>query len=442
MNREKSSSPLADSLPIDINRLLEYARETGFCTRIGKIHPVHFWEVFCSESVRGTVSYNDLAGSFEAKIGPSVSRQAMAEKISTSGLTFFKRVLGVAMATRTPEPALERIRANGCFRRIIVQDSTVLRLPERLYPIFSGVRNATTTVCNARIQGVYDILAENFLQYSIDSYSRNDLVADADFLPQSGDLVLKDRGYLKYEGIATCIDRGADCIFRYKHPTTFHSVQTGKCINLAKTLNKQGTVDLKVVMGSDAGTAVPLRLVAFPVPEEVANLRRMKARKETKGRNPSKELLHLLGWTIFITTLPREKADAKQIAELYGLRWRIENIFKTWKSNFCFDHIHNVSAVQLRMLLVARLTVIALLQHRLFIPLAAALEKKGRELSLMKFMRYAQRNLSTLLPAPQSGRRFEKLVTSMQRYCAMEKRKRKSLKARGRDVLAEIAMYA
>ena len=94
------------------------------------------------------------------------------------------------------------------------------------------------------------------------------------------------------------------------------------------------------------------------------------------------------------------------------------------------------------MLLVARLTVIALLQHRLFIPLAAALEKKGRELSLMKFMRYAQRNLSTLLPAPQSGRRFEKLVTSMQRYCAMEKRKRKSLKARGRDVLAEIAMYA
>jgi IS4 transposase len=38
---------------------------------------------------------------------------------------------------------------------------------------------------------------------------------------------------------------------------------------------------------------------------------------------------------------------------LYGLRWRIENIFKTWKSNFSFGKVHTVSEQQLRVLLTA-----------------------------------------------------------------------------------------
>ena len=87
------------------------------------------------------------------------------------------------------------------FTRIIVQDSTVIRLPERLYSIFSGVKNAHKTACNARVQGVYDILAGRLLHYSIDPYSRNDLAAALDFSAQPGDLVLKDRGYYRAEAI-------------------------------------------------------------------------------------------------------------------------------------------------------------------------------------------------------------------------------------------------
>ena len=82
----------------------------------------------------------------------------------------------------------------------------------------------------------------------------------------------------------------------------------------------------------------------------------MKAKK-TNGKHPSKEVLYLMDWSIFITTLSKDRMTPKQIAELYAVRWRIENIFKPWKSNFCFDHIHNVSNPQLRILLLARLTI-------------------------------------------------------------------------------------
>jgi hypothetical protein len=50
-------------------------------------------------------------------------------------------------------------------------------------------------------------------------------------------------------------------------------------------------------MNNKAGTSV--RLPAAPVSLEIANLRRMKAKKESKGHDPSKAILELMDWTIY-----------------------------------------------------------------------------------------------------------------------------------------------
>jgi len=418
---------LLSNLGLRSEHVLEQAIQTGFCKRMGKIHPCIFWETFCLAAAGGSLSYNDLAARIAARGGASVSRQAIGLKTSQTGRLFFERVLAMAMGTRIDAPAARELQRRGGFQRIIVQDSTVIRLPARLYPEFSGVRNAHPTVCNARIQGVYDVLAGSFLQYSIDSYNRNDLSAATDFTPQAGDLILKDRGYFKFEALSKDLQQGADWIFRYKHPTVFHDLRGGKKIDLAGLLRTHGALDRNVLMGSKEHERIKVRLVAFPVPEEVANLRRMKARKEFKGKNPSREVLHLMGWTIFVTTISEQRASPRQIAALYGIRWRIETIFKTWKSNFCFDHIHNVSGPQLRMLLMARLTMIVLLHHQVFLPLAVSLAREGRELSLMKFMRYAQMNLSEVLRFASKESRVKNLLAPMRRYAVMDRRKRKSL---------------
>ena len=90
----------------------------------------------------------------------------------------------------------------------------------------------------------------------------------------------------------------------------------------------------------------PVRLIAAPVNQETADLRRMKARKETKGHNPSQAVLELMGWTIFLTSLGPE-VSFNELLETYGLRWRIEVIFKAWKSNMDFHIIHRVSELEL-----------------------------------------------------------------------------------------------
>ncbi len=109
-----------------------------------------------------------------------------------------------------------------------------------------------------------------------------------------------------------------------------------------------------------------MRLVAVPVDQETADKRRMKAKKEIRGRCPSELFLQLQSWTIFITTIPEDMADFIELLNLYGLRWRIEIIFKSWKSNLHFDNIHNVSKNQLTVILSARIIMFLIISQIIY----------------------------------------------------------------------------
>ena len=62
-----------------------------------------------------------------------------------------------------------------------------------------------------------------------------------------------------------------------------------------------------------------VRIIAVEVSQETASRRRRKAKKESKGHNPSKEVLFLMGWTIFLTSLTSKDLGINDFLELYGL---------------------------------------------------------------------------------------------------------------------------
>jgi hypothetical protein len=307
----------------------------------------------------------------------------------------------------------------------LIQDSTIIQLPATLFECFSGVKNATTTTCNARIQGIYDLCSGRFVQFSIDPYSKNDLLAAPEIQVEPGDLVLRDRGYFVLSTIAAMKVRGADTISRYKHKTSLYDEKTHEKIDLLDLLTKRNKVDMLVLAGENKDLRV--RLLAVPVPEEVANLRRMKAKKEFKGHQPSAEILALMAWSIFIITLEDTAITVTQIMAFYGLRWRIENIFKTWKSYFSFDKVHQVSENQLRILLMARLIMITISFQHAYIPLFnLVLNRSGKQLSLMKFMRYVVKNLSRLPYLLVPDLCSIPALDAVARYCTYDKRKRRN----------------
>jgi len=187
---------------LSVEEIVRIARKCGFSRRVAKkISPEKYLSFFCQESIKGTVSYNDLASKVSCNTDCNASRQAYYYRTKHKAVEFLKQILVVVMMHKRCVNDNNISSFKCCYKRILIQDSTIIHLPDKLYKIFSGVKNALTTVCNARIQSIYDLLSGEFVEFSIDTYSENDL-SRRDGFPkvahkievQAGDLVLRDRG--------------------------------------------------------------------------------------------------------------------------------------------------------------------------------------------------------------------------------------------------------
>lgn len=415
---------LFHELNISNDTLFDLAFECQLIKRRRAIDPTDLLHALCIESSQGTVSHNDLAAKIESESGVAVSKISVWKKINEHCLAFLKKVFELIIRKKflknlhKPETLL--------FKRVIVQDSTIIRLPIRLFSEFSGVANGYSKVCNARIQGVYDLVTEEFLSFSVDSYSKNDLETAPELVLEKGDLTLRDRGYLMLDEIQRHIDHEADCIFRHKYKLALLDSENEKVINLLALLKKRKNVDMEVRLNNKAKTKV--RLLATPVSKEIAAERRRKAKKELKGI-PQAGYLELLSWSIFLTTVPKETVDIEGIFGLYKLRWRIEIIFKSWKGNMAFDRIHNVSKIQLWVIIWSRFIMIIICTQFIYAPCRILIKASiNKELSLLKVTHYLIRNPQKLILILRELKNKPSepytAVNILAKYCAYDKRKR------------------
>jgi hypothetical protein len=409
--------------------LEQLAREAGVIQRKArKLEPCHLLAELIAQCLHRSPSYNDLASGIDDQHGREPSRQAVAQRLNPAFERFLETLLGKLIALKISKD-VETGKLAPCdfrgYRRVLVQDSTVIKLPTALFDSFSGVANAHSTVCNARIQAVYDLISSRLIMFSIDPYSKNDVSAAPELELMEGDLVLRDRGYLTAAEMQRHCDAGAQFIYRHKTGMIYLDPQTLLPVDLAALLKERGSLDMEVLLNNRERTRV--RLVAAPVSKETADLRRMRAKKETKGHNPSKAMLELMDWTIFLTSVPAVVATFGEILGIYGLRWRIEVIFKAWKSHLKFDALHRVSKRQMHILLKTRLLVIAAasaLYHRLERTLW---RKRGRRLSLLKFMNYIAASPSNLQRVIESAgaTASDRLQRALVKYCCYDKRKKR-----------------
>ncbi len=259
---------------------------------------------------------------------------------------------------------LRRTEVFRPFRRVLIQDSTQLRLPNHLAGIFPGSANQNRKDRAAlKIQAVYDLLGDSFPCFSLSGFRRTDQAASADILSvaRPGDLVLRDLGYFSTLVFKKLLNQGIHFLSRLKYNVSISDPQTSKPIELLGILRRDGRFDQNVLLSAEH--KVPVRLVALPVPEQVANQRRRKAKTNRDKRcNPSKAHLELLGWNIFVTSVDSLTWGAETVQKVYGVRWRIEIIFKSWKSYFNLTRTPTGSAIQLEVLIWAKLLAICLFQ--------------------------------------------------------------------------------
>jgi Transposase DDE domain len=105
-------------------------------------------------------------------------------------------------------------------------------------------------------------------------------------------------------------------------------------------------------------------------PEQIARERRRRARNHADKRfTYSSRYLKLLDYTFYITNVDVKTWEYPQVHTAYRIRWKVEIIFKSWKSYFHIDKlIHkqccNYNRVQCTIFLM--LLFITLFQLKLY----------------------------------------------------------------------------
>jgi hypothetical protein len=321
----------------------------------------------------------------------------------------------------------------AAFTAVHIADSTGFELPAALKERFRGSGGGASTA-GAKIQLVWEYLSHSFAHLALVAGTLPDnKYSDTGIkFAQPGALFLFDLGYFQVSALALIAQAEASFLTRLNHQTALSTAVAGR-VQRTEFLSRlhgesRSLVEHRVYRG--AGERLAVRLIAARVPEAVVNERRRKARATAKkrGYTPSQAHLTLLAWNLFITNVPSTVWTPMTICKAYSLRWQVELVFKSWKSDLHLATLPTKTETPTLCYLYGRLLLIVLV-YALCPALRTALwTRQQRELSFLKLVRYLQafadRWLQALFESPAIlGHLLSPLCVSAQRVIAQASRK-------------------
>jgi len=416
MDKASSNMPILKKCleGFDLDKL---ASDSGWSLSSRKVSALNWCLSLCLASSCKAPSLR-LAAHFMGMVSLlSVSKQALHKRLHKGGAKLMGKALEAAIAAKSHCSKRPQL---GGFARVLIQDSTSNLLPKSLEKDYPGSKNHCGSSAILKIQAIYDMVGNRFVEFALSPFTRYDQAAALDILEfvKEGDLVLRDLGYFTLESMKRIGEKMAHFLSRYKSGVRLYRLD-GEEVDLRDLLRRNRKLDMKVLAGSDA--RLPLRLIAIPLSEEVANRRRQKAKSNRDSRSkPNKESLELLGWQIMLTNSDQEQLPVDKAREIYSIRWRIETIFKAWKSGLGIDETaSHTSKEMLETMVYATLLRITLI-HSVLIPWLEARDPV-RKVSICKLLDLISAS------APFMGDSIEEnenLLENLSKHCRYDKRKR------------------
>jgi hypothetical protein len=117
-----------------------------------KIDPPSFLDALCALAANGTATFGALAGKLGIGHGVDVSRQAVWKRVKAPCLEFVKAVLASVLTAAAGVPVIIPSGILATFGRVIVADSTTVKLADRFKSLFPGSGNQFSTTASMKIQ--------------------------------------------------------------------------------------------------------------------------------------------------------------------------------------------------------------------------------------------------------------------------------------------------
>lgn len=340
------------------------ARSTGFIQRQRTLTGASFVQALVFGFLAKPTASGDFLAQAAAAAGTPISEQGLTQRFTPQAAACLQTVLGAAaqqvvVADPVAIPLLER------FTGVYVLDSTVIMLPDALASEWQGNGGSTSVGTSAalKVQVLWNLSQGSLQHVGLQSGRANDngsSVQDV-WLP-AGALRIADLGYFAVPRIASLLAQQVFVLSRLNTQVALFD-QQGQRLELLDLLPQAGAMlDRPVLLGAKERLAV--RLLAVRVPQEVADQRRRRLRKEfgDKGKTPSARLLALAAWTTVVTTAPVEQLSGAEALVLLRARWQIELLFKLWKSHGRVDEWRSAQAWRILCEVYAKLLAM-IVQH-------------------------------------------------------------------------------
>jgi len=409
---------------IPINKL---AKASGFKQRKSqKIGARELLLSFFIIAVQGKNTFEQWAQQIGILTNNSLSRQGLFNRVNASLVDFLWKVLQHCFKEQfTHTSAKIKLGGNiARFKEIMINDSTVICLPHWLNWCYPGNVSGGKKKSQLKIQITYGVLTNKVLQVDITPYTKNDQ-SQAEQILKIADkrsLVIRDLGYFTLTSLEKMKHQGVPFISLLRYGVKIFDAKTNDQIDLSKVLKKKGFYDGWVHIGKS--NQVPVRLVAIKLSKEQASRRRRYAKRDRDRRlNHDKKYYELLGYKIFITSQEREYLTRDEIIKLYQIRWRIESIFKTWKSAFNLQQLipknRSITKERVDATILMMLIFILLVQFKTYrYMISFALKRKMEIVSIYKLSQYIAGNLHFILL-----NNMESIANLIAYHCRYDKRK-------------------
>jgi len=310
------------------------ARETGFVARQSKLGGA----AFAQATVLGWQQHPDARLSqlaqAAAAAGVALSPQGLDQRFTETAATFLAALLQEAIGVLiSAEPVALPLLAR--FSAVVVEDSSVLSLPDGLATLWRGCGDAI----GQHLAALKIALRLDLLTGTLQTLALEDgRVADRSSILQrtpvpAGVLRLADLGYFALARLREIAAGQAFFLSRLQVQTAVF-LPTGERVDLARWLDQQPTAALDLAVQIGVRERLAVRLLAVRVPQEVADQRRRRLREEARrrGQTVSAATLALASWTLLVTNVPPDRLSLTEAAVLYRVRWQIELLFKLWKN--------------------------------------------------------------------------------------------------------------
>ncbi len=403
------------------------ARKTGFIERVRNLTAVGFMRLCAFPSFRE--SYPTLGQMVSELLGLGVrmSESSLWERFGPGAVSFMREAFAQVLKLDSTAVAA----GVGHFTDLIIGDSTTLTLHPKCKDDFKG-SGGGASAAGAKLQFTFGLLSAAVHEVELCHKVGSDLGHVFRNIV-AGALYMFDLGFFSGANFQAIITGNAYFICRYKYGSILHHPD-GRPIPMkvldryVRMLKPGQTVSIPLLVFK--GKKVPVRLVMTKLPRSIGDeIRRKKLTdKHNKTKNLSAERLEFCDVNAYITNLTAEQMPSESLRKLYGLRWQVEIMFKTWKSGLGLDQVRNVRSEVFQCFLYGGL-IRMLLCFRIFWRAKIVFwNSNGIELSEIKGMREVASRIGKINEWLLEGKRSkEELLSeiwlSLTKACVKEAKK-------------------